>query len=56
MTNADADTPTKGLRILQRIQRMEKAVQAAIVVGSEDNKIYDPTIGEVIPQRRFRTY
>ncbi len=55
ITNADENSPAPGLRILQRIQRLEKAVTVPGVAGSEDNIVYDPTFGEVIPQRRFRT-
>jgi len=54
--NSEEGTPTLGLRLLQRIQRIEGAIQPFIGVGSEDNKHYDPTRGEDIPQRRFRTY
>ena len=56
VTNADENAPTIGLRTLQRIQRIEKAYMETRVVGSEDEKHFDPTFGEVIPQRRFWTY
>ncbi len=55
ITNADENSPALGLRILQRIGRLEKAATSAAVAGSEDEKFYDPTFGEIIPQRRFRT-
>ena len=54
--NADEGTPSLGLRLLQRIKRIEGAIQPFQASGSEDNKFYDPTLGEVIPQRRFWTY
>lgn len=56
ITNAEEGTPVLGLRILQRIDRIEKSINTPAAVGSEDEKYYDPTVGEVIPQRRFRRY
>jgi len=56
VTNAEENAPSIGLRILQRIKRIEEAIKRPIAVGSEDEKYYDPTLGENIPQRRFRTY
>lgn len=54
VTNANEDTPTLGLRLLQRIKRLESSI--GIAVGSEDEKNFNPTIGDTIPQRRFWTY
>ncbi len=56
INNADENAPTPGLRIIQRIQRIEKAIAETIAIGSSNEKDYDPTYGEVIPQRRFWTY
>jgi len=53
--NADEQTPTGVNRIVNRIKRIEDSL-TPIAVGSTNEKDYDPTIGEVIPQRRFRTY
>ena len=56
INNADENAPTPGLRILQRIQRIEKSIAETNAVGSSNEKNYDPTYGEVIPQRRFYTF
>lgn len=56
ITNAEENTPTLGLRILQRIQRIEAAIQEEKAVGSSNQYNYDPTYGEEIPQRRFWIY
>ena len=56
VTNAEENTPTLGLRILQRVGRLEMAFNTEMAVGSEDEINYDPTWGENVPQRRFRTY
>ena len=56
LTNSEENTPTLGTRIFQRIQRLEKSLTPTAAVGSEDEINYDPTFGEVVPQRRFRTY
>lgn len=55
MTNAEENAPATGLRIIQRIKRIEEGAMP-FAVGSTNEKDYDPTYGEVIPQRRFRTY
>lgn len=54
--NAGDSTPARVTRLLDRIKRIEDAIMPFIAVGSEDNKIFDPTYGEVIPQRRFWVY
>ena len=54
--NAEENAPAPGLRILQRIKRIEEASTEENAIGSSNEKNYDPTIGDVIPQRRFRTY
>ena len=56
VTNAAENAPTPGLRVLQRIQRIENAIAETNAVGSSNEKNYDPTYGELIPQRRFNTY
>jgi len=54
--NAEENTPTLGLRLLQRITRLENTYSETFAVGSEDEITYDVTSGDVIPQRRFWTY
>ncbi|MHA1912432.1 MAG: hypothetical protein ACTSYA_12145 [Candidatus Kariarchaeaceae archaeon] len=56
VTNADEDQPAPTGRLRRRAERIEKAITEERVVGSEDEKFYDPTFGEVIVQRRFRTF
>ena len=56
INTADESAPTPGLRILQRIKRIEDAIAETNAIGSSNEKNYDPTYGEVIPQRRFWTY
>jgi len=53
--NADDQTPTGVTRILNRIERIEKGV-TPLAVGSTNEENFDITSGEIIPQRRFRTY
>lgn len=55
-TNSEENTPTEGLRIVQRITRIEKSIEIDSAVGSSDERFYDPTYGDIIPQRRFVTY
>jgi len=55
VTNAEENTPTKGLRILQRINRIENGLIETNAVGSEDEKIFETTYGELIKQRTFHT-
>ena len=54
--NAEEGMPAIAIRLMSRIKRLEKALTSAVVVGSEDEINYDPTLGETISQRRFRTY
>jgi len=54
--NADENMPAIAIRFMSRIKRLEKAMSSPTAVGSEDEKYYNPTYGEVIPQRRFKTY
>lgn len=56
VTNAEDGTPTLRTRLMEQCDRIEKAIQEWKVVGSEDEKNYDPTYGDYIPQRRFYTY
>lgn len=56
VTNSEEGTPAASIRLMNRINRIEKAITSVKVAGSEDEKYYDPTYGEVIPQRRFWTY
>jgi len=56
VANAEENTPSLGLRLVQRIGRIEESLKPFMVVGSEDEINYDPTYGDVIPQRRFRIY
>ena len=54
--NAEEGMPAIAIRLMSRIKRLEKALTDLVVVGSEDEINYDPTLGETIPQRRFVTY
>jgi len=56
ITNAESNTPTLQSRLQSQIDKIEVAIQEWKIVGSEDEKNYDPTYGENIPQRRFITY
>lgn len=56
VTNAEEDTPSLGVRLLQRKKRIEDAIIVYQAAGSLENVNYDPTYGEVIPQRRFYVY
>jgi hypothetical protein len=52
VTNGAENTPTLGVRLIQRIGRIEEAIQSDLAVGSEENKWYDPTYGVTIRQLR----
>ncbi len=54
--NAEEGMPAIAIRFMNRIKRLEKSMTDAAAVGSEDEKYYDETRGDTIPQRRFRTY
>ncbi len=56
VVNAEEGMPAIAIRLMSRIKRLEKSLTDAAAVGSEDEKYYDPTLGETIPQRRFWTY
>jgi len=56
MVNSEENTPAIAIRLMNRINRLTKAVSLFQASGSEDNINYDPTYGEYIPQRRFSTY
>lgn len=56
VVNAEGVSTNIGLRLLQRIRRLESQIMPEIGVGSEDEIRYDPTLGETILQRRFWTY
>lgn len=54
--NSDETGPTIISRLANRAKRIEEGLVPVAAVGSEDEKRYDPTYGEYIPQRRFYTY
>jgi len=54
--NAEEGMPAIAIRLMSRVKRLEKSQSDAVAVGSEDEKCYDETLGETIPQIRFRTY
>jgi len=56
VVNANEDTPSLALRFIQRIKRIEDGIKVNVAFGSGNERFYDPTYGEVIPQRRFFTY
>ena len=56
VVNGEVDFPVITRRIFDRINRIQDAAAIPEAIGSEDEKFYDPTIGEIIPQRRFRTF
>lgn len=55
VSNADSESPTVVDRLWRRVKRIESSLMPDGVAGSEDEKFYDPTLGEYIPQRRFWT-
>lgn len=54
--NAEENMPAVAIRLMNRIKRIEEANADAVAIGSTNAKDYDPTYGEVIKQRRFKTY
>lgn len=56
ITNTSEDTPTIIIRLMNRIKRLESAMNPYRSFGSTNEKFYNPTIGKTIPQRRFWTY
>lgn len=56
ITNTTEDTPALAIRFMTRIKRLENASAAPVAIGSTNERFYDPTLGENVPQRRFVTY
>jgi len=56
LKNADESMPVQSIRLMSRIKRLEKAMVSPTAEGSSNNANYNPTDGDLIPQRRFNTY
>lgn len=54
--NSGETSSNLGLRLLQRVTRLENSIMLDQATGSTNNIHFDPTFGDVIPQRRFRTF
>lgn len=51
--NAEENTPTLALRLIQRLARLEDAYSDAMAAGSTNNRFFNRVNGEYIPQIRF---